>query len=334
VTGEWSRFASALNSALAALPAQGVLIVGDRVNGQYFVQYAHGGDHIRAEAAGGPDEAGRPNLTEQQGAELAAIGWQPPDQRHFNWWHRLDWPATSAQYAALAEMSARALSEAYGVASPATLEYESWIDGTLQPLDFPQLGIARSGGRAALPLARTNLEAHLYLDLHPCECGEAGFDRQSSVIEQDGELASRYSGSCDNCGRPREFIFRLPAEIMVPTPGEPRYGGDQPSELIDPGEWLAVADAYARSASAPGPELDQARRASSRTALARAGAALDEVLKFVPRGADAVPESAFWTERGNRVYATEPGRFRASRLTAVRDAYRRMLTELGADRPS
>jgi hypothetical protein len=143
VTGEWPSFATALTGALSALPLQGVLIVRDSVCPQYFVQYAHHGAHIRAEAAGGVDPEGHENLTEQERAGLAAIGWHPPDDRHFNWWWRLDWPATSKQYRALGEMSARALHEVYGIAAPTTLEYEAWIDGSADRPELPQLGTAR-----------------------------------------------------------------------------------------------------------------------------------------------------------------------------------------------
>jgi hypothetical protein len=41
-------------------------------------------------------------------------------------------------------------------------------------------------------LARTSSEAHLYMDLHPCEvCGEHDFDPSGWVIALDGELGRR-----------------------------------------------------------------------------------------------------------------------------------------------
>ena len=166
----------------------------------------------------------------------------------------------------------------------------------------------------ALPLARTSAEAHLYMELHPCACGETSFGRQSAVVEAEGDLASYYSGPCARCGTAREFLFRLPAEILPVVPGEVRFGDDRPSELLDPGEWLRLADAYAGTS-------DSARAAAD---LATAAAAMDEVLKFVPPGADEVPETAFWSDRGAAVYAAEPGRFRAARLEAVRDTYRQL----------
>src|SRR5688500_13011920 len=96
-----------------------------------------------------------------------------------------------------------------------------------------------------LPVARTNAEAHLYMDLHPCACGEIRFPRTSSVVTSpDGVLASRYAGTCPQDGTEREFLFRLPERVLAPPlDGAVMYGGSEPSELIDPGEWLSVADA-------------------------------------------------------------------------------------------
>jgi hypothetical protein len=180
----------------------------------------------------------------------------------------------------------------------------------------------------ALPLARTVPEAHLYLDLHACECGETRFPRDSStVLTPDGELAKRYTGTCPTCGRQRDFLFRLPEEIAIPGPDSPdRYGGPQPSELIDPGEWLFVADRYADRVPADPAGLTEQQRAQARSSLETAAVAIGEVLKFVPPGADAVPPAAFVSDRGRAQYRAEPGRFRAARLAAVRDAYRDLVT--------
>src|SRR5690349_7417345 len=127
----------------------------------------------------------------------------------------------------------------------------------------------------ALRLARTNEEAHLFMDLHPCECGEIRFPRSSSVIETgDGDLASHYTGACPQDGRQREFTFRLPQEI-VPPPGDGsvRYGGAEASELLDPGEWLSVADAYARNVPADTASLNADGLATAKAMLNRAAAA-------------------------------------------------------------
>jgi hypothetical protein len=181
-----------------------------------------------------------------------------------------------------------------------------------------------------LRLARTNEEAHLFMDLHPCECGEARFPRSSSVVETgDGDLASRYAGTCPQDGRQREFTFRLPQQILPPPrDGSVRYGGPEASELLDPGEWLSVADAYARNVPADTAALNSDDLARAKAMLDRAAAAIDEVLKFIPAGADRVPEQAFVTDRGRAAYSKERGRFRAPRLEAVRSTYANIAAQL------
>lgn len=171
-----------------------------------------------------------------------------------------------------------------------------------------------------LKLARTNAEAHLFMDLRPCSCGERRFARTSSVVTIDGDLASRYTGACARCGTARQFEFRLPPEILQPPANGVVYGGDDPSELLDPGEWLSVADDYARSVPV-GAKLDGDALRSARQRLASAAAALDEVCKFAPPGAIEVPHTAFTTPLGRAIWDKEPGRFRLNRLAAVRTAY-------------
>ena len=147
-----------------------------------------------------------------------------------------------------------------------------------------------------LPLltARSVEEAHLYMDLR-------GGDRQGrehALVSRDGALVSTYRCLCG--GAPREFHFDIPN----PT-ASGLYGGDAPSTLIDPGEFLDRADAFARQNRLP-----------------EAAACLDEVLKFIPAGADAVPASAFRSETGRALYDHESGRFTRSRLVAVAETYR------------
>lgn len=164
--------------------------------------------------------------------------------------------------------------------------------------------------------ARTNAEAHLYMDLNPCACGDIEFDRQSAVMTDEQDvLCSRYSGPCRSCGTVRMFIFELPEGIR-PVRGTIDFGGDDPSRLLDPGEWLAVAEYYAKLNPGTQEDLDIAR------------AAIEEVLKFAPPGAERVPDDAFRTARGRAVRDAEPGRFRRVRLEAVLGAYRELLAKM------
>lgn len=180
-------------------------------------------------------------------------------------------------------------------------------------------------------LARTSTEARLYLDLHSCECGESELAWASSVIElNEDDLGSRYDGTCPSCGTYREFTFRLPAEIVMPKIGEIVYGDHTPSELLDPGEWMWVADRYSGSVPADTSSLDEAARRQARLRVLAAAAAMDEVLKFAPPGADRVPPEAFRTEVGQAVYDEMSGRFDRPRLEVIRDTYREIVEEIDA----
>jgi hypothetical protein len=188
---------------------------------------------------------------------------------------------------------------------------------------------SRWGGRR-LPLARASGEEHLYMDLRPCGCGEVVFPQTSAVIRAGNDLASRYPGECVSCGSYREFAFRLPAKIQLSGPGVPPFGADGRSELLDPGEWLWIADRYASAAPADLSNLTGAARERACRSTAIAAAAMDEVLAFVPLGAKAVPARSIWSERGRAVHASRPGRFRRERLVVVRDTYRAIMAEQGS----
>jgi len=183
-------------------------------------------------------------------------------------------------------------------------------------------------GAGTVPLARTRDEALVYLDLNPCEqCGRADLAWDSALVSAAGEPARGYFGDCPGCGTRREFVFRLPARPSLAPPGTgpggPWFGGPEPSELIDAGQWLWVADRVAGRVPVGDP-------AAARRALGLAAAALDEVLKFLPAGADRAPAGAFWSPAGRRVRAQSPGRFDRDRLQVIRDSYRARLEELPA----
>ncbi|MFE6923267.1 hypothetical protein ACFVAV_19720 [Nocardia sp. NPDC057663] len=173
----------------------------------------------------------------------------------------------------------------------------------------------------ALPLARTNAEARLFLRLRPCAaCGARRCEFRSSVIAADGP-ASRYAGQCESCGAHREYVFRLPEQILPPPAGRVRFGGAQASQLLDPGEWLHYSRICADQAG-PG---DDAQSAAARHALATALAAVEEVVKFIPDSASAVPAAAFFADAGQAIFAAEPGSFDRDRLEAVRTHYSEQL---------
>jgi hypothetical protein len=168
--------------------------------------------------------------------------------------------------------------------------------------------------------SRSTEESQLYMDLQPCPgCGTQGFEWEEHLTEvRDEALVAVYRGACIACGTGREFEF----ELLAGDPAELEFGGPEPSRIIDPGQFFALArEAAAVVPASPGQcppaELDDAREA-----IAMAVSAIGEVGKFVPADGDAVPPDAFTSEIGRAVYAADPTQFRRARLDAVATAYR------------
>lgn len=86
-------------------------------------------------------------------------------------------------------------------------------------------------------------------------------------------------------------------------PAAPSFGHGL-SQIIDPGEFHYASDLSVDRVQLldhPTERWPQARRD-----VKRAIAALEEVLKFVPPGQDAVPASVFTSKRGLAYYGSSP----------------------------
>jgi hypothetical protein len=189
---------------------------------------------------------------------------------------------------------------------------------------------ARRPESRVIGLARTASEAHLFMDLHECDvCGEAEFERNFAVVMIGGELCSRYTGTCPECGNPREFTFRLPEQTPIPDPAEPSFGGERPSELLDAGEWLWVADGIAAGTPAEPAGMDAGQRQRACYDLLTAAAAVAEARKFVAFGADAVPVEALWSQTGRAVHEADADRFGRQRLELLENILRDLAVTFG-----
>jgi hypothetical protein len=183
--------------------------------------------------------------------------------------------------------------------------------------------------------ARTFDEANLYMELRPCPCGEVDPGARGSSRIDGGARFQQYSGRCPGCGSPRRFTFEMPVDLP-PVDEDVRYGwGGEPSRLLDAAEWLTVADAFADGARLMRDSLDAGNGDEEAInavyqLISSASAALDEVLKFVPPGATAVPRAALWTTHGQMLYDDGPDRFRTGRLAADKADRRQDLDELAA----
>jgi hypothetical protein len=171
-----------------------------------------------------------------------------------------------------------------------------------------------------LPYARSIAEEHMYMQLHPCECGEtAATGRRHATIQAEQGLASEHAFGCAGCGQQRRFVFRLPG--LAPRHAD-RYGGPEPSQIIDAGEWRLVSLAYLGERERIRHQPDQLR-----AVLEEVLAACQEMLKFIPPGESAIPGTAFFTDRGLRARASEQaGAFTRSYLEAMTDSVQRDLT--------
>lgn len=178
--------------------------------------------------------------------------------------------------------------------------------------------------------ARSSFEAHLYMDLHPCACGSGGsgdFERQHRLEAQGDDFVAVYEGACRQCGTSRRFAFRMAEEIPPPPPA---FGGAQPSQIIDPGEFAEVAFRISESAGIQLLRTPESERYRLREAVAYTVAAFEEMLKFLPPGGDAIPADAFTSEVGKARYAREPRKFtRGIMERNVRDA-RAVLEDIDA----
>jgi hypothetical protein len=181
-------------------------------------------------------------------------------------------------------------------------------------------------------VARSAIECHLYIELHPCTCGEPREPGRHRLESRDSGLVAVYGARCQRCGTVRHFEFVMDDEI-APLGS---FGGSKPSQIIDAGEFLAVADSAAQqvrtSAAREVPAdisgLDDAARHRARLLMKRALAAIEEVLKFIRPGEESVSSDALFSARGATIFRNEPARFRKARLQAVRRAYQDAVAKL------
>jgi len=176
---------------------------------------------------------------------------------------------------------------------------------------------AMKGSPSAPLRARSLAELHLFLDL-------AGLphEREHGLVEERGELVAVYAGRMPDG---RQAVFRFHA---VSDGGE-----EAASVLIDAGQYHRLARELAQRVPADIASLPPAERSTAMRDLQQAIAYLDEVLLFLPRGAERAPEGAFWTRTGRDEYARRAAAFDAAMLHAVRRAWSQRLHSVSL-RPS
>ena len=214
-----------------------------------------------------------------------------------------------------------------GVATPSAGAARPLASGPARaPATAPRAAAAPAPPADEILPIRSVAEEHLYMDFHPCSCGEADWSNLKQSLQMIGPtMASVFMGPCRRCGTPRLFQFH----VLEPTahPKDGSFGGPEPSAILDPGQWLEASDRWAKAVPGSAKNLDTTAKRRAGATLQKAASAMEEVLKFIPPGADEVPRSAFKSDESARFIAEMPRQFQRYRLQARLEAYRGLLKQ-------
>jgi len=169
--------------------------------------------------------------------------------------------------------------------------------------------------------AHSVVEASLYLTVTPCAACRHGALVVSAPVAGDAPEVVGFTTTCRNCGVAETFWFRLP-EAVGPadlradpvSSNAPISTVAEPSRLIDPVQWVTLAQLELESVAATPSAGEQ------RWARIRAAQCLDEALKFYTPDNELPPEDALLAESSRAALREFPQRFARPRLAAQRAA--------------
>lgn len=141
---------------------------------------------------------------------------------------------------------------------------------------------------------RNSHELTVWAAKHPCACGETDIEPLAYVSGRmaDGRTLALLRGPCPSCERPRQIRSWLLHDHYIPIPtGFELVATPDPSQVIGPHEFLATV---LRADLAAEPDtLDASQFADEYPRNSRALRAINELAKFLPAGADAIPDDAY-----------------------------------------
>jgi hypothetical protein len=186
----------------------------------------------------------------------------------------------------------------------------------------------------ALLFARTIAEAYVYLETQLSGTTGLDFDDYTDIVEGPGDdWTLVFDGDYEG----RHYHYEIAYQQSPDDDDEEiHYSyGPEPSTLVDAGYWLSFSVTGAAQVSVTLEQLgelspDPDTYEDLVLGLLRADAMLVEVLKFIPPGADEVPDAAFWTDFGKLVRKRFPEQFRRGHIEADRAKHRSKLVELTA----
>ncbi len=153
---------------------------------------------------------------------------------------------------------------------------------------------------------RGSAELRRWAAKHPCACGHADVESLRYRVGNlpDGRVLAQLHGTCPSCGRPRRITSWLLRDEMPPLMDFHLEPFAEPSRLIGPHEFLAIvlrADLDADPDMIDVPTLDEQYPLN-----ARALEGINELAKFLPDGADEIPDAAYQGDGWPAARAEQP----------------------------
>lgn len=177
---------------------------------------------------------------------------------------------------------------------------------------------------------RSIIELRFAAGLYPCPgCGG----------REVGEMKTYLSGgryfaivSCPDCRSSRKLSFRMRSYPPSPSLERHELGGSEQSSVIRPVQFVEELDRVSAGVVWEPESLAPAEWRANRGALNRAATCIVELLKFIPVGADSVPDSAL-DEAGRADALARPEKYQRARLASELDRYRDLFARHEKDGP-
>ncbi len=164
--------------------------------------------------------------------------------------------------------------------------------------------------------AYSKTERHFYLMVLRCEkCNYGPFDFVSEETLTDKNIDIWYV-RCRKCHRGKQLFFD---RNYLKVENEDRNSlpvvnpSNEPSKLVDLGQWLAIFYAIIESAA------NEKNRILARRLGYEATLALEEAIKFYSPNEELPPPEAFWTEESKKRFREHPELFSKARLLRMRE---------------
>lgn len=198
------------------------------------------------------------------------------------------------------------------------------------PAAWTRPGATDAAPSSDLPRARTIAEMDFAASLEPCpRCGS----RSKVELDLIGN-GDRWtlSGTCPRCATPRAFTFRTFGDPLKGAYQRRHLGDERPSQIIRPGTFIAEIDRLIPRVRTSPEELAPIDWRASTAANERLITCLLELAKFLPPGADVIPDAGHEAgERADR--AARPERYARAWITAELDRALALSDRYAADAP-